>query len=339
MLTRNSDKNLVFAAGFSNFEKSAIEAFLRLAESRAPHWKVTYDAIEAAVILLNAASRQDVDAYRSTALPEQKIVLVGDSDFGTGWMVLPRPMRLTNILSILNAVIQAAPVPAPVPVAVAVAVAVAVPAKPLVVAAPHVASQVSLTEASKDASAASITPLVPIDVARGFAGTLASVNADLQRPQSNKTTAFSGHVLLVDDSDVALKFMHNRLKHFGYESHLARSGEEALTMLAAHDFQFVFLDVMMAGLDGYQTCRAIKQNKARRGPPPVVVMLTSKGGTIDKIRGSMAGCDGYLTKPLNERHLASVLAKFDDSTVAERFAASSSPQPMVSNLHPNVRTL
>jgi two-component system, cell cycle response regulator len=74
----------------------------------------------------------------------------------------------------------------------------------------------------------------------------------------------------------------------------------------------------MEGLDGYQTCRAIKQRKYAEGKPPVVVMLTSRGGTIDKIRGTLAGCDAYLTKPLNERDLIAVLAKHD-RTVARGF--------------------
>jgi DNA-binding response OmpR family regulator len=102
--------------------------------------------------------------------------------------------------------------------------------------------------------------------------------------------------------------MQNRLRHFNYECDLVHSGEEALAMVSTYNYKFVFLDVMMAGLDGYQTCKAIKNNKARRGPAPVVVMLTSKGGAIDKIRGSMAGCNAYLTKPLNDKKLGVVLA-------------------------------
>jgi DNA-binding response OmpR family regulator len=58
-------------------------------------------------------------------------------------------------------------------------------------------------------------------------------------------------------------------------------------------------------------------------------MLTSKGGTIDKIRGSMAGCDAYLTKPLNDKKLAVVLAKFDDTTITERWEAANPRQPLV----------
>ena len=120
-------------------------------------------------------------------------------------------------------------------------------------------------------------------------------------------------ILVVDDSDIALKFMQNRLTRYGFRVQLVRSGEEALSNLGNQSFKFVFLDVMMEGLDGYQTCRAIKQRKYPEGKPPVVVMLTSRGGTIDKIRGTLAGCDAYLTKPLNETELVGVLAKHDQS--------------------------
>ncbi len=119
------------------------------------------------------------------------------------------------------------------------------------------------------------------------------------------------HILVVDDSDIALKFMRNRLSRFGFNADLVNSGEEALGKMNTRPYKFVFLDVMMEGLDGYQTCRAMKQRKYSDGKPPVVVMLTSRGGTIDKIRGTLAGCDAYLTKPLNERDLIAVLAKHD----------------------------
>jgi two-component system, cell cycle response regulator len=146
-----------------------------------------------------------------------------------------------------------------------------------------------------------------------------------------------GRVLIVDDSDIALKYMQNRLRQFGYESELAKSGEEALAMVGKHSYHFVFLDVMMEGLDGYKTCRAIKNNKAHRGAAPVVVMLTSRGGTIDKIRGTMAGCDAYLTKPLNEKQLALVLKKHDESTALQRWESVYPTAPLVDKFAPKLR--
>ncbi len=138
---------------------------------------------------------------------------------------------------------------------------------------------------------------------------LTSMNVAKTLPPSN--AADIDHILVVDDSDIALKFMRNRLSRFGFHADLVNSGEEALGRMNTRPYKFVFLDVMMEGLDGYQTCRAIKQRKYSDGKPPVVVMLTSRGGTIDKIRGTLAGCDAYLTKPLNERDLIAVLAKHD----------------------------
>jgi two-component system cell cycle response regulator len=135
--------------------------------------------------------------------------------------------------------------------------------------------------------------------------------ASFTQPPDISQGADVDHILVVDDSDIALKFMRNRLSRFGFSTDLVSSGEEALGRMNTRPYKFVFLDVMMEGLDGYQTCRAIKQRKYSDGKPPVVVMLTSRGGTIDKIRGTLAGCDAYLTKPLNERDLIAVLAKHD----------------------------
>jgi CheY-like chemotaxis protein len=179
----------------------------------------------------------------------------------------------------------------------------------------------------------------PVGETRGFVSGISNVEQMTSGNIVTRSTASAviGRVLFVDDSDIALKYMQNRLRHFGYECELVRSGEEALTMIGKHNYQFVFLDVMMAGLDGYQTCKAIKNNKARRGPAPVVVMLTSKGGTIDKIRGSMAGCDAYLTKPLNDNRLGAVLAKFDETTIRQRWEAANPQQPLVDTYSPRSR--
>ena len=118
-------------------------------------------------------------------------------------------------------------------------------------------------------------------------------------------------VLVVDDSDVTLKFMQNRLGRLGFRVSLAHSGEEALDAVGNRNFRFVFLDVMMEGMDGFQACRAIKRRSYTHGKAPVVFMLSSRGGVIDKMRGSLAGADAYLTKPLNEPELNRLLAQYE----------------------------
>lgn len=138
---------------------------------------------------------------------------------------------------------------------------------------------------------------------------------------ANDHDAGAMHILVVDDSDVALRFMQARLRRLGFEVSLANSGDEALRMLEQRQYAFVFLDVMMAGLDGFQTCKRIKQKEHAAGEPPRVIMLTSKGGPIDKLRGTLAGCDGYLVKPLDELRLVKLLAQLDPAFMA-RFGES-----------------
>ena len=124
------------------------------------------------------------------------------------------------------------------------------------------------------------------------------------------------NVLVVDDSEVALQAMQRQLRGFRATVHFADSGETALSLVPKYDFHIVFLDVMMAGLDGYQTCRAIKHYKSRSGHVPAVVMQTSRGGVFDRIRGTMARCDAYLTKPLHQGELLAVMQQFAPAAVA-----------------------
>ncbi|MGL5004838.1 MAG: response regulator [Casimicrobium sp.] len=143
-------------------------------------------------------------------------------------------------------------------------------------------------------------------------------------PAPSTTPAGRTNILVVDDSDVALKFIHSRLSAFGFNVDLCTSGEEALVRVSDGGYAFVFLDVMMEGLDGYQTCKAIKGRKYAGSRAPVVVMLTSRGGTIDKVRGTFAGCDAYLTKPLDESKMLKVLLKHN-SELSDSISTLSTP--------------
>jgi DNA-binding response OmpR family regulator len=61
---------------------------------------------------------------------------------------------------------------------------------------------------------------------------------------------------------------------------------------------------------------------------PSVIMVSSRGGTLDKIRGSFAGCDAYITKPVNEKRLASLLIRLDKSTLTQRWHAANPRQSL-----------
>ncbi len=114
-------------------------------------------------------------------------------------------------------------------------------------------------------------------------------------------------VLAVDDSPLMRTFLQNKLAPYGIHPEFAASGEEALFKISKQHYDLIFLDVMLPGMDGYDVCKMIKKNKDNALMK--VVMLTSKDKTFDKIRGTMAGCDGYLTKPVDEMKLRAIIER------------------------------
>ena len=149
--------------------------------------------------------------------------------------------------------------------------------------------------------------------------------AGVARPQQGSAPT----VLVVDDSPVAQNYLRNRVLAMGLECDVATSGDEALLMIAQTHYAVVLLDIHMEGIDGYQTCRAIKNFK---GGPAVskVVMTSSKTGTVDKIRATLAGSDGYLTKPISDIALArtlSTLIKLGAATPASETPMRSARPP------------
>jgi twitching motility two-component system response regulator PilG len=124
-----------------------------------------------------------------------------------------------------------------------------------------------------------------------------------------KAKQFSDAVLVVDDNLTVRKFMEAKLAPYGFSADFAETGEEAVGLTGSKEYTCVFLDVVLPGIDGYQVCKLIKSNK-QAVKRTAVVMLTSRSSPFDKLRGSLAGCDEYLTKPVDENRLLEVIAKF-----------------------------
>jgi two-component system, cell cycle response regulator len=126
---------------------------------------------------------------------------------------------------------------------------------------------------------------------------------------SEMKRALGDTVLVVDDNATVRAFMQAKLAPFKFEIDFAETGEQAVGLTGSREYACVFLDVVMPGIDGYQVCKLIKANK-NAIKKTAVVMLTSRSSPFDKLRGSLAGCDEYLTKPLDEGRLLEVIAKF-----------------------------
>jgi len=108
-------------------------------------------------------------------------------------------------------------------------------------------------------------------------------------------------VMVIDDSNTIRRSAEIFLLQAGCTVILAEDGFDALSKIADHQPELIFVDIMMPRLDGYQTCALIKKNQKFRGTP--VVMLSSKDGLFDRARGRMVGSDQYLTKPFTKDSL------------------------------------
>ena len=139
--------------------------------------------------------------------------------------------------------------------------------------------------------------------------TLQSVTST-ERAETTNVVNINGsskRILVVDDSYSVRKYMEHKLPELSNSSVLiefADSGEAAMEILEKKNFDVIFLDVVMPGIDGYQVCKWIKSEH-----PTYVVMLTSKKSPFDKVRGNMSGCNAYITKPPKDERIKKVLQK------------------------------
>ena len=114
-------------------------------------------------------------------------------------------------------------------------------------------------------------------------------------------------ILVVDDSYPVRKYMEQKLAELAElptRLSFSESGEQAMRKFKTRIYDMVFLDVMMEGVDGYKVCKAIKSRF-----DSYVVMLTGKKSPFDKVRGTMSGCDAYITKPPTDERLIDELKK------------------------------
>jgi class 3 adenylate cyclase len=107
-------------------------------------------------------------------------------------------------------------------------------------------------------------------------------------------------ILVVDDLPQNVKLMDAVLTPRGFTVHTATSGEEALEWLSTQVPDLVLLDILMPGIDGYETCRQIRANEATSFLP--VVMVTASGQE-QKLRAIEAGADDFVTKPFEQAEL------------------------------------
>jgi len=112
-------------------------------------------------------------------------------------------------------------------------------------------------------------------------------------------------ILAVDDNPANLSVLFDALEGAGYRVLINSRGESALEIAAEVKPDLILLDVMMPGLDGFETCRRLKQNKETEHIP--VIFMTALTDVVDEVKGLQLGAVDYITKPIQvERVLVRV---------------------------------
>jgi len=274
-----NEQYLVDVIGFNPVERSMLASIFALAARRDPGF-VQYDPAStvsgsADIYLVDAENAEAMNEFRTLSkranLPA---VIVGSGGDGMGFPVLPRPLQWARLLQALEQTVSAAGT------------------------RPTRSEQDGTLPLGKSLSASAAGRSHPGGAASGALDDAAAMKR-----------ARGDTVLVVDDNASVRMFMKAKLAPFNFEVDFAETGEEAVGLTGTREYTCVFLDVVLPGIDGYQVCKLIKANKHAM-KKTAVVMLTSRSSPFDKLRGSLAGCDEYLTKPLDEDRLLEVIAQF-----------------------------
>jgi two-component system sensor histidine kinase/response regulator len=127
-------------------------------------------------------------------------------------------------------------------------------------------------------------------------------------------------ILIVDDVSANLQLLIPELEALGHVALVARGGEEAIARARYARPDLILLDVVMPGIDGFETCRRLKRDEATRDIP--VIFMTALTATDDKVEGFRAGAVDYVTKPINaEEALARIETHLTLHALRQQLAA------------------
>lgn len=285
------DTFTVAIEGFSAFERQALASFFRLAARRSPAFRQVDEPGMADFLIADADHAASVAAVRRGQRVEDTVFIGAAAPEGAAaW--LPRPIDPVHVMRALDELVE------------------------LRLSAPEPPSaMMDLDPMEVDTLRGGLDDM-PQRRAEPPAPATEAAPAPAPAPAASRPRGGGGReVLLVEDSPIARQFLKQRLQHLGYRVIECASGEAALDLLSRRTFEMVFLDVVLGppgSIDGLQLCQRLKQRGAQRaGLRTVVVMVTGLDGATDRVRGSLAGCDAYLTKPLHESEFIATLLQVD----------------------------
>lgn len=117
-------------------------------------------------------------------------------------------------------------------------------------------------------------------------------------------SSFDSHnniILVVDDNPTNLEVISTTLNNNGFKVAVATDGESTLELAKYRPPNLILLDVMMPGIDGFETCRRLKQDSATTAIP--IIFMTALNDTVNKVKGLSLGAVDYITKPIRSEEV------------------------------------
>lgn len=215
-------------------------------------------------------------------------VWVADKDDGSE-NTIARPLIATRVLHTLDKLIESIQFEKDEPVSEAVAQE----------ESPSSDNSVDLNISEEEASELAIVHDEILENPANKEESIPANNIELtlvKNEQANSAIKQTGtpHVLVVDDSQSVRKQLELELELFNVAVDYADTAEAAFNLLKSNTYQLALLDVVLPDKDGFQICKHIKNTSKET----IAIMLTGKASQTDKIKGSLAGCDDYLIKPV-----------------------------------------
>ena len=305
-----SNAQRIAVLGFSDFERNTLASCFRLTANRVPHYEQVKILTDADFVLADADHAPSVQLVLATERMDETVFIGQQPPAGAvAWMA--RPIDAMHVMRELDALVTGSALAAP-PGSASGTVAAA-PAAPTAPAAAAPATAAPADVAAGDAAAASLPPAAKARRTRAAAAPAAADTSAAPSASPAPLAPPPPRALLVDDSEIALRFLESRLQRWGMVMDRASSSSKAIELLARRDYDFVFLDLELgpgSTMDGLALCQHIKRNQSANAALGSSVFIVSAHQTeLDRVRGTLAGCDAYLGKPLQEVELHRLLLR------------------------------
>lgn len=316
----DSEPISVSVVGFSDFERELLLTYLRHGGRRQLRYRAVANPEAAEFLVVDGDQHQVVDVLARLGRLRDAVLVGGvPSDDAAAWLM--RPLTPEQVLGALDEQRQLRESPEstslPLPLGLP-------PSRPADLGWPTTMPSVAelplrggrrAHERRQDLAAVpDRPPATPAPAPQPLA-----VHAPTPVPATTPAARTRGkplvvpRALVVDDSDIALHFMRRHLLPYDIQVDVARFAHQALELMAQRAYGLVFLDVDLgdgSGEDGLKLCRRVRHHFQHPGPRvPMVVMVSAFDSPVDQVRGTLAGAEAYLGKPLDPQRLGLLLRR------------------------------